>query len=133
MTETSTVTWLTQEAFDRLKAEYDHLVEFGRKEIVERIEAARSEGDLKDNGGYHAARERQGWLEARISNIKSRMPYYVVIDPAEMSGEKVAFAATVELEDMETGETAVIEPKTKDTGTRRVPGISEIRGKQVSP
>jgi len=70
VTETSTVTWLTQEAFDRLKAEYDHLLEFGRKEIVERIEAARSEGDLKENGGYHAAREEQAKQEARIGQLR---------------------------------------------------------------
>lgn len=70
MTETAAVTWLTQEAFDRLKAEYDHLVDAGRKEIAARIEAARSEGDLKENGGYHAAREEQAKQEARIAQLR---------------------------------------------------------------
>ena len=68
MAETST-TWLTQDAYDRLKAELDHLTGPGRTEITERIEAARSEGDLKENGGYHAAREEQGKAEARIVQL----------------------------------------------------------------
>ncbi len=59
-------TWLTQEAFDRLTAELEHLSGDGRLEIAKRIEAAREEGDLKENGGYHAAKEEQGKIEARI-------------------------------------------------------------------
>ena len=51
--------WLTQEAYDRLKKELDHISGPYRQEIVDRIEAARDEGDLKENGGYHAAREEQ--------------------------------------------------------------------------
>ena len=62
MTEdiTGEETWLSQEAFDRLTKELEHLKGPGRVEIAERIEAARDEGDLKENGGYHAAREEQG-------------------------------------------------------------------------
>ena len=52
-------TWLTQEAFDRLSAELAHLSVAGREEVVAKIAAAREEGDLKENGGYHAAREEQ--------------------------------------------------------------------------
>ena len=68
MTETreETVTWLTQEAYDRLKAELDHLSGPGRVDIAKKIEAARDEGDLKENGGYHAAKDEQGQIEARI-------------------------------------------------------------------
>jgi transcription elongation factor GreA len=62
--------WLTQEAYDRLKAELDHLSGAGRHEIVEKIEAARQEGDLKENGGYHAAKEEQGKIEARIRQLQ---------------------------------------------------------------
>lgn len=58
--------WLTQEAYDRLTAELEHLSGPGRQEVVDRIEAAREEGDLKENGGYHAAKEEQGKAEARI-------------------------------------------------------------------
>ena len=71
MTETrdDTVTWLTQEAYDRLKAELDHLAGQGRIDIAKKIEAAREEGDLRENGGYHAAKEEQGQQEARIHQI----------------------------------------------------------------
>ena len=65
-----TKTWLTKEAADRLAAELAHLETTGRAEIVKKIEAARAEGDLKENGGYHAAREEQGKMEARIRQLK---------------------------------------------------------------
>ncbi|MEQ6900510.1 transcription elongation factor GreA [Nocardioides sp. YIM 152588] len=62
--------WLTQEAFDKLQAELDHLKGPRRQEIVAEISAARDEGDLKENGGYHAAREEQGKNEARIAQLE---------------------------------------------------------------
>jgi transcription elongation factor GreA len=62
--------WLTQEAADRLSAELASLETTGRSEIIKKIESARSEGDLKENGGYHAAREEQGKIEARIRQLK---------------------------------------------------------------
>jgi transcription elongation factor GreA len=63
------VTWLTQEAYDRLTAELEHLTGPARTEISQRIGAARAEGDLKENGGYHAAKEEQGKMEARIRQL----------------------------------------------------------------
>jgi transcription elongation factor GreA len=68
MTE-ATQTWLTQEAYDRLNAELEHLSGAGRTEITARIAAARAEGDLKENGGYHAAKDEQGKMEARIRQL----------------------------------------------------------------
>src|SRR5699024_4787143 len=62
-------TYLTQEAYDRLQAELHELSGPGRVEIAKRIEAAREEGDLKENGGYHAAKEEQGKMEARIRQL----------------------------------------------------------------
>ena len=72
MTETrdDSVTWLTQEAYDRLKAELDHLSGQGRVDIAKKIEAAREEGDLRENGGYHAAKEEQGKIEGRILQLQ---------------------------------------------------------------
>ncbi|MCV2396381.1 transcription elongation factor GreA [Actinotalea sp. M2MS4P-6] len=69
MPETTSTTWLTQEAYDRLSAELSELSTTGRTDIAKKIEAARSEGDLKENGGYHAAREEQGKIEARIRQL----------------------------------------------------------------
>jgi transcription elongation factor GreA len=68
-----TQTWLTQEAADRLRAELTMLESSGRKEVTAKIEAARAEGDLKENGGYHAARDEQGKIEARIRQLKQML------------------------------------------------------------
>lgn len=64
------ITWLTQDAHDRLSAEFDNRQGAMRVEITKKIEAAREEGDLKENGGYHAAREEQGKNEARIRQLR---------------------------------------------------------------
>jgi transcription elongation factor GreA len=64
------VPFLTQEAYDRLVAELENLSTVGRDEIAKRIEAAREEGDLKENGGYHAAKDEQGKMEARIRTLE---------------------------------------------------------------
>ena len=64
------ITWLTQEAYDRLEQELEERSGPRRAEITKRIEAAREEGDLKENGGYHAAKEEQGKNEARIRQLK---------------------------------------------------------------
>ena len=76
MTQASTehsVIWLTREAFDKLQAELENLRGPVRSEIVARISAARDEGDLKENGGYHAAREEQGKTEARIRQLEDML------------------------------------------------------------
>ena len=65
--------WLTQEAFDKLQAELANLRGPVRNEVVARISAAREEGDLKENGGYHAAREEQGKVEARIRQLEDML------------------------------------------------------------
>src|SRR6188474_2993282 len=61
--------WLTQEAYDKLRSELDHLSGPGRADVTAKIAAARDEGDLKENGGYHAAKEEQGKQEARIRQL----------------------------------------------------------------
>ncbi|GAA2236443.1 transcription elongation factor GreA [Herbiconiux moechotypicola] len=69
MAEDTQITWLTQEAYDRLAGELEELSGPARIEIAKRIEAAREEGDLKENGGYHAAKDEQGKIEARIRQL----------------------------------------------------------------
>lgn len=86
MTNDSSVTWLTQEAFDRRKAELDHLEGEGRTEIAKKIELAREEGDLKENGGYHAAKEEQGKIEARIRVLTELLRHAVVGEAPQSSG-----------------------------------------------
>ncbi|CAB4735098.1 MAG: transcription elongation factor GreA [Actinobacteria bacterium] len=70
--EQSTI-WLTQEAYSKLQAELEDLKGPVRQEIVAKISAARDEGDLKENGGYHAAREEQGKLEGRIRQLEDML------------------------------------------------------------
>ncbi len=81
-----TKTWLTQEAADRLSAELTELETTGRSEVVKKIEAARAEGDLKENGGYHAAREEQGKLEARIRQLKALLENAEIGTPTGEAG-----------------------------------------------
>ena len=82
-------TWLTQEAADRLTAELAHLENVGRKEITAKIEAARAEGDLKENGGYHAARDEQGKMEARIRQLKQMLENATIGAPPAQEDGKV--------------------------------------------
>ena len=88
MTETrdDTYTWLTQEAYDRLKAELEHLAGPGRIEIAKKIEAAREEGDLRENGGYHAAKDQQGMQEARIRQLTHILQNARVGEPPRTDG-----------------------------------------------
>jgi transcription elongation factor GreA len=71
-TEPSTI-WLTQDAYDKLQAELEELKGPMRAEIVARISAARDEGDLKENGGYHAAKDEQGKIEGRIRQLEDML------------------------------------------------------------
>jgi transcription elongation factor GreA len=70
MSETNDATWLTQEAYDRLANELEQLLTVARADIAKRIQEAREEGDLKENGGYHAAKEEQGKIESRINRLE---------------------------------------------------------------
>ncbi|HEY6935221.1 MAG TPA: transcription elongation factor GreA [Marmoricola sp.] len=65
--------WLTQAKYDELQAELEHLRGPGRQEIVDRVAAARDEGDLKENGGYHAAREELGKIDGRIAQLEDML------------------------------------------------------------
>lgn len=79
-------TWLTQAAYDKLNDEFEQLSTTGRAEVVAKIAAAREEGDLKENGGYHAAREEQGKLEARIKQLRHLLESAQVGTPPEADG-----------------------------------------------
>jgi transcription elongation factor GreA len=73
MTQDAGTIWLTQDAFDKLRAELEDLKGPRRQEIIERISAARDEGDLKENSGYHAAKDEQGKQEARIRQLEDML------------------------------------------------------------
>lgn len=76
-----------------------HLKEVERPENVEQIEEARAHGDLSENAEYHAAKERQGQIEAQIADYEDKLARAMVVDPTTLSGDKVVFGATVHLQD----------------------------------
>lgn len=86
MSNDATATFLTQDAYDRLAAELEELATTGREEIASRIEAARAEGDLSENGGYHAAKDEQGRIEGRIRSLQQLLKSAVVGDAPESTG-----------------------------------------------
>jgi transcription elongation factor GreA len=79
-------TWLSQDAYDRLTNEYDRLTGEARAEVIKKIAAAREEGDLKENGGYHAAKEEQGKMEARIKQLRHLLETAQVGEPPAADG-----------------------------------------------
>ncbi len=103
MTETAKSAYLTPEAHDRLKAELEHLSTEGRVELSKRIESARLEGDLRENGGYHAAKEEQGKMEARIRQITQLLETAVVGEtpPPDNGVVEPGMVVTVEMFDDE--------------------------------
>lgn len=87
------------EGFEALQAELHRLKTVERPAVVEAIEEARAHGDLSENAEYHAAKERQGQIEAHIAELEDRLSRAQVIDPTRLSGDKVVFGATVTLLD----------------------------------
>ena len=105
-TESNTI-WLTQEAHDKLADELTHLEGEGRTEIANRIAAARDEGDLRENGGYHAAREEQGKQEARIAQLQDMLRRAQVGEAPEntdqaVPGTKITIAFDGDEDDTDT-------------------------------
>lgn len=86
MSESNEPTWLTQEAHDRLASELQYLLTVARQDISKKIQDAREEGDLKENGGYHAAKEEQGKIEARAARLESILANSVVGQAPESNG-----------------------------------------------
>src|ERR671918_60622 len=87
------------EGYEKLQADVRHLKTVERPAIIDAIEEARGHGDLAENAEYHAAKERQGHIEATIADLEDRLSRAMVIDPKTLSGDKVVFGATVTLLD----------------------------------
>ena len=92
---------ISKQGYEKIKQELEDL-KAQRPAIIQAIKEAREEGDLSENAGYDAARERQGMLEARITYINSRMPLFDVLDLDTLGGQRAIFGATVEIEDIDT-------------------------------
>jgi len=89
---------MTREGYERLKEELERLKRVERPAITRAIAEARAHGDLSENAEYHAAREKQGFTEARIKELESKIATAEVIDPPT-SGDRVTFGSTVRIED----------------------------------
>jgi len=88
---------MTPEGHAKIKAELHHLKTVERPWVIGQIATAREHGDLRENAEYHAAREKQGFIEGRISDLESKLAHAEIIDPARLGGTRVAFGATVVL------------------------------------
>ena len=90
---------LTRAGFDKIDAELKHLKSVERPAIIRAISEAREHGDLSENAEYHAAKERQGQVEATIGDLEDKLSRAQVIDPKTLSGDKAVFGATLTLRD----------------------------------
>jgi transcription elongation factor GreA len=128
---TSPVTWLTQEAHDRLKAELDALVN-GRAAISAEINARREEGDLRENGGYHAAKEEQGKQEARIRQIQELLRTAQVGESPTASGVAgPGMVVTVRFADDDETETFLIGSREETASDLEVYSAASPLGKAL--
>ena len=95
---------MTVQGHAALETELKHLKTVERPEIINAIAVARDHGDLKENAEYHAAKEKQGFIEGRIQELESKLSLSQVIDPSTMSGDMVRFGATVKIVNEDTDE-----------------------------
>ena len=97
---------LTVKGAEKLRAELHKLKTIERPAVIQAIAEARAQGDLSENAEYDAAKEKQGFIEGRIADLESKLSNAQLIDPASLDAEgRVVFGATVDLEDLDSGDT----------------------------
>lgn len=114
---------MTAEGFSRLEEELKHLKSIERPAVIRAIAEAREHGDLSENAEYHAARERQSFIEGRLAELEDKIARAEVIDPKKLSGKQVMFGATVTLVDEDTDEKAkyqIVGPDESDINAGRI-------------
>lgn len=95
----------TREGLTELQGELATLKEVGRPKVINEIAEARAHGDLKENAEYHAAREKQGFIEARIAELEDKLSRAQIVDHSTSGDQRIRFGAWVSLENEDTGET----------------------------
>ena len=113
---------ITAKGAQRLREELEHLKSVKRPKVIAAIAEAREHGDLSENAEYHAAREKQSFIEGRIADLESVIPSVEVIDVARLSGDKVLFGARV----------TIVDEETEDEKTYRIVGQYEADMKNGS-
>jgi len=96
---------ITKKGFQNLQDELKNLIKHERSKIISDIEEARAHGDLKENAEYHAAKERQSFIETRIQQLNYLVANSEIIDISQINSDQVRFGATVTYEDINSGET----------------------------
>ncbi len=130
---------MTADGYDRLQEELKHLKSIERPAIITAIAEAREHGDLSENAEYHAARERQSFIEGRVAELEDKISRAQIIDPSNLSGDTVKFGATVTVVDEDTDEETtyqIVGEAEADVKQGRIAVTSPIAraliGKQVS-
>jgi len=95
---------MTAGGYTRLEEELKHLKVTERPAVIKAIEEARAHGDLSENAEYHAAKEKQGFIEGRVQELEDKIGRAEVIDPSQLAGSKIKFGATVCIADEDTDE-----------------------------
>ncbi len=129
---------MTAEGFNRLEEELRHLKSVERPAVIRAISEAREHGDISENAEYHAARERQSFIEGRLAELEDKISRAEVIDVSKLSGRQVKFGATVTVVDEDTEEKAayqIVGQDESDIKTKRLsitsPLARALIGKQV--
>ncbi|MCX8030678.1 MAG: transcription elongation factor GreA [Thermodesulfovibrionales bacterium] len=129
---------MTAEGLQKLKDELDRLIKVERPAIIQAIAEARAHGDLSENAEYHAAKEKQGFIEARIKELQAKIGLAEVIDTKKINQSKVAFGAKVKVVDLEADEEyefILVGPEEADIKKKKIslnsPVGKALLGKQV--
>jgi transcription elongation factor GreA len=120
---------MTREGYDKLKAELDNMQGTQMIEVTKRVAAARAMGDLSENAEYHAAREDQGMLQARINELKDRLARAYFVDPESLPKDTVVFGARVRVKDLDLDEEEAFElvgPGQEDYDNNKILSTSPI-------
>lgn len=100
---------MTRDGYEKEKTRLDHMMNVEMIEVAKRIADARALGDLSENAEYHAAREDQGMLQARIDQLKDKLARAYIVDRSSLPDDVVVFGARVRIKDVESGEEEVYE------------------------
>src|ERR1700691_5011365 len=95
---------ITPDGYAKLRDELNHLRSVERPAVIQAIAVAREHGDLKENAEYHAARDKQSFIEGRVKDIENKLARAEIIDPSKLAGDRVAFGATIKVQNTETEE-----------------------------
>jgi len=120
---------ITREGYDSLKSELERLKSVERPKNIRAIEEARGHGDLSENAEFEAAKERQGFIEGRVSELEYKLANADIIDPGALPKDRAVFGSRVVVENIETGESLeylLVGPEESDIGRGRISVASPL-------